>query len=169
MSLLDLTGRVALVTGSTRGIGWRSAEILAEHGATVVVHGQTSAAVDERLASLRERFGSVHGGVVADLAAAEDVQRLNREVFQTYGRLDVLVNNAGVLDDALIGMVTDAAIERTLAINTVAPIQLTQGAARLMRRVGGGSIVNLTSIIGVVGNRGQIVYASSKAAIIGLT
>ena len=167
--MLDLTGRVALVTGSTRGIGWRCAGLLAEHGATVVIHGRSELAVAERLADLREIRSGAHTGVVADLVVSDDVQRLTREVFEAHRRLDVLVNNAGVLDDALIGMVTDDAIARTIAVNTIAPIQLTQGAARLMRRAGGGSIVNLTSIIGVVGNRGQIVYSSSKAAVIGLT
>lgn len=169
MSLLDLTGRVALVTGATRGIGWRTAEILAEHGATVIVHGRSETVVDARVAELVGRGGGAHSGVAADLVDRAQAAGIVRTVFQTHQRLDILVNNAGVLDDALIGMVTDEAIQRTLAINTVAPMHLTQGAARLMRRAGGGSIVNLASIIGVVGNRGQIVYSASKAAIIGLT
>lgn len=169
MNPLDLADRVAVVTGSTRGIGWRTAEVLAEHGATIVVHGRDAEAVDARVAELTGRFPGAHSGVVADLAQADENRALIRSVFETHRRLDVLVNNAGILDDALIGMVTDGALERTFQINTFAPIHLLQGAARLMRRHGGGSIVNLTSIIGVEGNAGQIVYASSKAAVIGLT
>jgi 3-oxoacyl-[acyl-carrier protein] reductase len=90
-------------------------------------------------------------------------------VFSAFGRLDVLVNNAGVLKDALIGMVSDDVLEDTFRINTFGAIHHLQAASRLMQRSGGGSIINMTSIIGVVGNEGQIAYGSPKAALIGLT
>jgi len=167
---LDLTGRVALVTGSTRGIGWSTAQMLASHGASVIVHGHSDrAGVAGRVAELGERFGGDHLGVLADVRNVDAIRDVVRQIFSTYKRLDILVNNAGVLDDALIGMVTDDAVSRTFEINTFAPIHLLQAGARLMARGGGGSIINLTSIVGVNGNAGQIVYSASKAALLGLT
>lgn len=167
---LDLTGRIALVTGSTRGIGWATARLLASHGATVVVHGHSdAAALDARVAELVADFGGEHTGVLADARDAEAVRGVIRHIFTTFKRLDILVNNAGVLDDALIGMVTDEALARTFEINTFAPIHFLQAGARLMKRNGSGSIINLTSIVGVNGNVGQIVYSASKSALLGLT
>jgi 3-oxoacyl-[acyl-carrier protein] reductase len=170
LSLLDLTGKVALVTGSTRGIGWRTAEMLAEHGATLVIHGRTDqATVDARAAELGELFGGVHSGVLADVRDPDQIRAALRQVFSTYKRLDILVNNAGILDDALIGMVSDESITKTFETNTISSIHFLQGGARLMKRAGAGSIINIASIIGVEGNAGQIVYSSSKAALLGLT
>ncbi len=88
---------------------------------------------------------------------------------QEFGRLDILVNNAGILDDALLGMVSDDMIEHSFRINTFGAIHHLQAASRLMQRGRGGSIVNLTSIVGVVGNEGQTVYSATKSALIGLT
>jgi 3-oxoacyl-[acyl-carrier protein] reductase len=168
--LLDLSGRVALVTGSTRGIGWRTAELLAEHGASVVVHGRGNQAdIDTRAAELRERFGGEHIGILADVRDAEAIRTGLRKVFSTFKRLDVLVNNAGILDDALIGMISDESISTTFDTNIISAIHFLQGGARLMKRTGVGSIINVSSIIGVEGNVGQIVYSSSKAALLGLT
>lgn len=170
MNIFDLTGRVALVTGATRGIGWSTAQILAEHGASVVVHGRSDlSTAQNRVDELLDRFGGEHLAVVAELREPDQISRTVRRIFDERGRLDVLVNNAGVLDDALVGMVTADAIHRTYEINAFAPIHLLQGAARIMRRHGSGSIINVTSIVGVEGNAGQIVYGSSKAALIGLT
>jgi len=158
------------VTGSSRGIGWAAARLLAAHGATLVVHGHSDHEVlDARVTELVDRFGGEHISISADVRHAESVRGVIREVFTRFKRLDVLVNNAGVLDDALIGMVTDEAVERTFEINTFAPIHFVQSGARLMKRSGGGSIINLTSIVGVNGNAGQIVYSSSKSALLGLT
>jgi 3-oxoacyl-[acyl-carrier protein] reductase len=161
---------VALITGSTRGIGWRTAELFAEHGASVVVHGRGSQAdIDARAIELQERFGGVHIGVTADVRDAEAIRIALRKVFSSFKRLDVLVNNAGILDDALIGMISDESINTTFDTNTISAIHFLQGSARLMKRTGAGSIINVSSIIGVEGNVGQIVYSSSKAALLGMT
>ena len=170
MSLLDLSGRVALITGSTRGIGWRTAELFAEHGASVVVHGRGSQVnLDARVAELGARFGGAHLGILADIRDADAIRTGLRQVFSKFKRLDVLVNNAGILDDALIGMISDESIAASFETNIVSAIHFLQGSARLMKRTGTGSIINVSSIIGVEGNVGQIVYSSSKAALLGLT
>lgn len=165
----DLAGRVAFVTGSTRGIGWATAQILSERGATVIVNGTDGNRVDARAEELRARHGRPAGGIRCDASRPSDIRAAYQGIFKDYGQLDVLVNNAGVLQDALIGMISDETVTRTFAINTLGAIHHLQGAARLMKRKRAGSIINLASIVGINGNSGQIVYSSSKAALAGLT
>jgi 3-oxoacyl-[acyl-carrier protein] reductase len=151
---------IALVTGSTRGIGWAAARKLAEDGFTVVVNG-----TDETAA--RARADEIGGDALAfDVADPAAVDAALRELFARHKRLDALVNNAGVLDDALLGMIKP---ERTFAVNAMGVLNTMQSAARLLARGGGGSIVNVASIIGVTGNTGQVAYGGSKAAVIGMT
>lgn len=167
--MTDLDGRVAFITGSTRGIGWATAELLAERGATVILNGTNMQTLEARSDELFRRFGVKTEGILCDVARPDDIRRAYQRIFQEHRRLDILVNNAGVLDDALIGMVSDEMVTRTFEINTFGAIHHLQGAARLMRRHKQGSIINLTSIVGLNGNLGQIVYSSSKAALVGLT
>ncbi len=168
--LLDLGGKVAFVTGSTRGIGWSAARVLAAHGAAVVVNGVSDRrSLDERVDELRSTYGIEALGLLCDASDPAGVRAAYQRIFATFRQLDVLVNNAGVLRDALIGMVSDEMVTETFAINTFGAIHHLQGAARLMQRRRAGSIINLTSIVGVEGNEGQVVYSSSKAAVVGLT
>lgn len=169
--LLDLTGRVAFVTGSTRGIGWSTAQRLASHGASVIVSGSSDKTLaQERADELAQTWGVEALGLACDSREPEEIRAAFRSIRETFRRLDVLVNNAGILDDALIGMIPDESVDQTFRVNTVGPIHYLQSAARLMRRnPGTASIINLSSIIGLVGNEGQIAYSASKAAIVGLT
>jgi 3-oxoacyl-[acyl-carrier protein] reductase len=167
---VSFDGKVALVTGSTRGIGWAIAELLAERGATVVVNGASSQeALDTRVAELRERFGGDHSGVLCDVSDSSAVAAMAKQIFATHKRLDVLVNNAGILDDALLGMIRAETAEQTFGVNALGTLYVTQAVVRLMKRGGGGAIVNLTSIVGVSGNAGQAAYSGSKAAVLGIT
>jgi 3-oxoacyl-[acyl-carrier protein] reductase len=151
---------IALVTGSTRGIGLAAARRLAQDGVTVVINGTDPDAA-------RARADELDGDALAfDVSDAAAVQAAMRELFSRHKRLDVLVNNAGVLDDALLGMIKP---ERTFAVNALGVLNTMQAGARLIARGGGGSIVNVASIIGVVGNTGQVAYGGSKAAVIGMT
>jgi 3-oxoacyl-[acyl-carrier protein] reductase len=151
---------IALVTGSTRGIGLAAARRLADDGFTVVVNGTDEAAA-------RRRADELGGDALAfDVADPAAVEAALRELFKRHKRLDALVNNAGILDDALLGMIKP---ERTFAVNALGVLHTMQAAARLLARGGGGAIVNVASIIGVVGNTGQVAYGGSKAAVIGMT
>lgn len=167
---LDLTGRVGVITGASRGIGAAIAETLAARGMNLILTGSTD---PDRLADRAAAIAAAHGVAadthVGDIADPATSAALSKLAFSTHRRLDLWVNNAGVLIDGLIGMVPAADVDRTLAINLAGVIHGTQAAARLMVRGGGGSIVNITSIIGRFGNVGQLVYGASKAGVIGAT
>jgi 3-oxoacyl-[acyl-carrier protein] reductase len=166
---LLLEGKVAIVTGATRGIGRAIAEIFAAHGTTLIINGTDASALDEAVAEIRDRHSAAVSAIAGDISIPSTASDLVRQAFSQEKRLDIFVNNAGVLIDALIGMVTDEAIERTLGVNLKGVLYGIQAAGRLMSRGGGGSIINLTSIVGRFGNAGQLAYASSKAGVIGAT
>lgn len=167
---IDLTGRTALVTGSSRGIGYAIAERLLAAGATVVINGR---AASEHLERARADLTAAHPGRVhvceGDVGDAGQAKQIVRSAFETNRRLDILVNNAGVLRDALIGMIAETEMQETLRINLMGVINMTQAAGRLMARGKSASIINISSIIGTHGNRGQLVYGASKAGVIGAT
>jgi 3-oxoacyl-[acyl-carrier protein] reductase len=169
-SLLSLQGKVAFVTGSTRGIGWASACLLAQQGAVVLLNGRTNAdQLQARVAEIKSTFHTEADGFCFDVGSPEAVKDCYAAIFKKYKRLDVLVNNAGILDDSLLGMVTAESLEKTFHVNVQGVILNMQYASRLMARHNSGSIVNLSSIIGRVGNVGQVVYGGSKAAVLGIT
>ncbi len=158
------------MTGSTRGIGWAAARALARHGATVILNGVADPGrLGERAAELSRETGRPADGLLFDVGDPDAVKGAYGEILKRHKRLDVLVNNAGILEDALLGMVTRDAIERTFRVNVQGTIFNMQYASRLMARGGGGSIVNISSIVGRNGNAGQVVYAGSKANVIGIT
>lgn len=165
----DLSGRCAFITGSTRGIGWAVAQKLAANGCAVAVHGRDLETATARAAELAQAHGVPTLALAGDLAEAAAISGFYQAIFKAWKRLDVLVNNAGILEDALLGMITPELLDRVLGINTRAAILSLQGAARLMSRARSGSIINVSSIIGVEGNEGQAVYGASKAALLGLT
>ena len=164
-----LAGKVAFITGSTRGIGWATARLFAQQGSSVIVCGRSLSDAEVRAAELRREFSVAALGLGCDVGNPDDVRKAFQAIFKTFKRLDILVNNAGILEDALLGMISDEALERVMSVNALGSIHCLQAAARLMSRSGGGSIVNLTSIIGTNGNEGQVAYAASKAAVIGAT
>jgi len=169
-SLLNLKGKVALVTGSRRGIGWACVNLLAQHGAIVLLNGRTNSdLLHARVEEIKSKYGTEAEGLPFDVGSPDAVKDCYRTIFKKYKRLDILVNNAGILDDNLLGMVSPEDIAQTFRVNVEGVILNMQYASRLMVRNESGTIINLSSIIGRVGNTGQVIYGGSKAAVIGMT
>ena len=161
---------MALITGSTRGIGWATANLLARHGATVLLNGQTdSETLRDRVAEIRSTYKTEADGFGFEVGSPDAIKECYAAIFRKYKRLDILVNNAGILDEGLLAMVTAENLQRTFHVNVQGVILNMQYASRLMARNGGGTIINLSSILGRVGNAGTVVYSASKAAVIGVT
>ncbi len=165
-----LQDKICFITGSTRGIGWATAREFARNGARVILNHRDSAKLlEERCSELEAESHGTAIGLVADVTDASAVKNCYAEIFRKFKRLDVLVNNAGILQDALLGMITNEIMHAVIETNLVGSLVHLQEASRLMTRNQRGSIVNISSIIGRVGNEGQTIYAASKAAVIGMT
>ena len=172
---MRLKDRVAWITGAGSGIGRATALRFASEGAAVVVGDVEQAAVDETVAQIAAAGGKATG-VVGDVAKRDDTQRMADAALQTYGRLDILINNAGINRDGLAVKVKEEEVSRmgddkwdpVLAVNLKGTFLCAQAAAATMMRQRYGRVVN-TSSIGALGNVGQANYAASKAGVIGLT
>ncbi|HEX5121299.1 MAG TPA: SDR family oxidoreductase [Pseudonocardiaceae bacterium] len=160
----ELDGRVAVVTGGTRGIGLATCHALAAAGATVVLTGRDEQTAGLRAKELAAELDATVEGVELDVTDSAAVTAVVRGAARRHGRLDVVVANAGVLADALLGMITDELVDTMLRTNVAGTINTVQAAARAMMRWG-GSIVVLASVVGERGNAGQTAYAASKAAV----
>ncbi len=163
-----IEGRIALVTGASRGIGAAIARAFAAQGADLALSARDGEALEALAAEIKAAHGReplIHTGDVTDSAS---VQALYKDIFKCFGRLDVLAANAGILADGLIGMIREEDAHAILNVNVMGVLNHLQSAARLMRRNKGGSIILTSSIIGRVGNKGQAAYAASKAAVLGL-
>jgi len=165
---LNLQGKVALITGGSRGIGYCIAETFAANGADVILLSRSSE-VEQQAHVLAERYSIKSSAVVGNVRDAQTAKIASKHTFSEYKRLDILVNNAGILKDGLIGMIPEDSVQDTLETNVNGSLYMIQSCARLIARNGGGSIINLASIIGRFGNRGQLVYSASKAGVIGAT
>ena len=166
---ITLTDRVALVTGGSRGIGRAISIALAASGATVVVNYRgNAAAADETVAAINAAGGKAIA-IQADVANGDDVKRLFSEVTSAYGRLDILVNNAGITRDTLMMRMKDEDWDAVLDTNLKSQFLTTRAAISTMVRARYGRIINITSVVGLMGNAGQANYAAAKAGIIGFT
>jgi 3-oxoacyl-[acyl-carrier protein] reductase len=166
VSAHELEGQVALVTGGNRGIGAAIARHLAEAGARVAVVSRAQNRSSEAAAALP---GEGHAGFACDIADETAVDALIKEVEDDLGPLDILVNNAGVTDDNLLVRLTSDAWDRVMDTNLKGAFHAMRAVAKGMMRRRKGRIINITSIVGLTGNRGQANYAASKAGLIGLT
>lgn len=165
-----LKGKITFVTGSTRGIGWATARLFAEEGATVILNGRSNQAMlNERLSELRTAYDTTCVGFCSDAADPGSIKACYAEIFKQFKQLDVLVNNAGIMQDTVLGMISKPLIDDSLAVNVAGPLYHLQEASRLMARYKAGSIINISSIIGSHGKEGQAVYSTTKAALLGLT
>lgn len=166
--MIDFKGKVAIVTGSTRGIGHEIALKLAELGATVVVSSRKA----EDCENVQKDFESKgYGclGVAADVSLMDDCKALAGAALEKYGQVDILVNNAGITRDNLMMRMKEEQWDDIMNINLKSVFNMSQSLLRNFLKLRGGRIINITSIVGQMGNPGQANYAASKAGIIGFT
>jgi len=165
----SLGGRVCLVTGASRGIGRATAHRLAEAGAIVVVTSLSPDGASKVAAEIEQEWGPRATAVQLDVRDSVAVQQVVRSVAREHGNLDAVVVNAGVLEDALLGMISDDLVHRMLDVNVAGTVYTVQAAARVMMRQRRGAMVLLASIVGERGNVGQVAYAASKGAVATVT
>jgi 3-oxoacyl-[acyl-carrier protein] reductase len=167
---MDLSGKVAIVTGSARGIGRAIALKLAEVGADIVLNDITAAS--DSLESVSTEIRALNRqvlAVTADVSLKDDVNRLIDAAANTFGHIDIMVNNAGVTRDQLIMRMTDEEWDTVLNIDLKSAFLCTRAVLRHMLRQRGGRIISIASVVGIIGNAGQANYASAKAGVIALT
>jgi len=163
----ELRGQVALVTGAARGIGRAVARRLASEDALVVCADVVEP--DETVAGIRDELGGQAEAVVCDVVDPEAAAASVRSVTDGHSRLDILVNNAGITRDQLLVRMKPSDWRQVLAVNLDGAFHMAQPAAKVMMRQRGGRIINIASVVGLMGNAGQCNYAASKAALVGLT
>ena len=166
---MNLTGKVALVTGASRGIGQATAIELAKAGADVVVNFIGNEAVAQETVEKIEALGRKAIKIKANVGDADDVQAMVDEAIATFGHIDILVNNAGITRDGLLIRMKDSDWDEVLNINLKGVYLVTKAVAKLMVKQRAGRIINMTSVSGVTGNVGQANYAAAKAGVIGFT
>jgi 3-oxoacyl-[acyl-carrier protein] reductase len=162
---IDLTGRVAVVTGGTRGIGRTIVETLAEAGATVAIVGRDPTAVESAAVAV----GHGARGFACDVSDLAAVNAMIDAVEQALGQIDILVNNAGITRDNILVRMKDNEWDEVLDANLRGAFATMRAASRGMMKRRAGRIINISSIVGLIGNKGQANYAASKAGLIGLT
>ncbi len=162
---IDLSGQTALVTGSTRGIGLAIARALHQAGAAVAIHGRDA----ERARAVAADLGERAAGVAADVADAAQVEAAIAQAEAALGPIGILVNNAGLTRDNLLIRQSDEEWDAVLDANLKGAFHTMRALARGMMKRRGGRIINITSVVGLTGNKGQANYAASKAGLIGLT
>jgi len=163
--MFDLTGKAALVTGASGGIGGAIARALHAQGAVVTLSGTRA----DALAALAQALGERAHVVAARMDDPVDIDRLAKEAEGAMGKLDILVNNAGITRDNISMRMKDEEWDKVLQVNLTGTFRLTRAAMRGMMRRRFGRVVNITSIVGVTGNPGQANYAAAKAGLIGMS
>jgi len=163
--MTELAGKVALVTGGSRGIGRSISEQLAAAGARVAVVARNGAGAEAAAAEI----GAEHRGYGCDVADGAAVDALVKQVEADFGSLDILVNNAGVTGDNLLLRLSEGEWDRVLDTNLKGSFNTIRAVTKGMMRRRDGRIINITSVVGITGNKGQANYAASKAGLIGLT
>ena len=164
---MELKNKNVFVTGSTRGIGLAVAHKFASLGANVVLNGRSE--ISEDLLAQFADYGVTVVGISGDISNGEDAKRMVAEAIEKLGSVDVLVNNAGITNDKLMLKMSEEDFERVLKINLTGAFNMTQAVLKPMSKARQGAIINMSSVVGIMGNIGQANYAASKAGLIGFT
>lgn len=164
-----LKGKTAIVTGASRGIGKAIAEELAQNGANIVLNYRTSAtAVEEVLESIKQN-GVNAIAVQADVSKSEEAQKLIQTAVDSFGRVDILVNNAGITKDNLLMRMSEEDFDTVIDVDLKGVFNCIKYASKVMLKQRYGKIINISSVVGISGNAGQVNYAAAKAGVIGIT
>ena len=166
---LNLKDKIAIVTGSSRGIGFEIASTLAAYGAKVVCCGTSQEGADKAAKAIAEAHGVETLSVKVNVSDAQEVQELVKKTLEKWGRIDILVNNAGITRDNLLLRMSESEWQDVINTNLTSVFHTTKAVIRPMMKQRYGRIVNVSSVVGVMGNAGQANYAASKAGMIGFT
>ena len=167
MKLLE--GKNAIITGGSRGIGKGIAQVFAQHGANVAFTYNSSAQSAEELAKELEGMGVKAKAYQSNAASFKEAQELVDKVNEDFGSIDILVNNAGITKDNLLMRMSEEDFDKVIEVNLKSIFNMTKAVQRTMLKQRNGSIINMSSVVGVTGNAGQANYAASKAGIIGFS
>ena len=166
---MHLGNKVAIITGGSRGIGRAVALQLAQNGASVVVNYAGNAAAAQEVVNLIIAKGGQAIAVQADVANSDAVDAMVKQTIDTFGRIDILVNNAGITKDTLLMRMKEEDWDAVLDTNLKGIFHCTKAVSRIMMKQKSGRIINMTSVVGIIGNAGQANYAAAKAGVIGFT
>ena len=168
MISFDLTGKVAVVTGASSGLGQQFARALSEQGCDVAILARRKERLEEFSKELKQN-GQDCLPVSCDVTDEESIKNAIKAVVDHFGKIDILVNNAGITKDNLIGRMKDEDFDAVIDVNLKGTFYMMRGVSRLMLRQRAGRIINMSSVVGVMGNAGQVNYSASKAGVIGMT
>ena len=164
---MELKGKNVFITGSIRGIGLAMAHKFASLGANIVLNGRRE--IDEELVSEFSDYGVQVVSISGDVSDSTDAKRMVEETIEKLGSVDILVNNAGITKDKLMLKLTEEDFEQVLKVNLVGAFNMTQAVLKPMSKARQGAVINVSSVVGLIGNVGQANYAASKAGLIGFT
>lgn len=167
MKLLD--GKTVLVTGASKGIGRKIAEVFAQQGAKVAFTYLSSVEKGEALEKELQQYGTAVKGFRSDASDFQQAEQLVNDIVSEFGRLDVVVNNAGITKDGLLMRMTEEQWDQVINVNLKSVFNVSKAASKVMMKQRIGSIINVSSVVGIQGNAGQANYAASKAGIIGFS
>lgn len=164
-----LEDKVVFITGASRGIGQAASVLFAQNGAKLILHGRTENSLQDTLSKVVEVSSIAPLIVNYDVRDTGNIKEVFKSIKKEMGKLDVLINNAGVMEESLLGMIHEEMVDNTLQTNLQSVLYHMQYASRVMMKQKLGSIINVSSIVGIHGSEGNAVYAASKAGVIGAT
>lgn len=166
---MRLKDKVALITGAAQGIGRSIADLFGGQGAKIAIFDVVEDQIQKAVAEIKEQHKVDAIGLKVDVTKSDEVDKGVKQIVEKFGKIDILVNNAGITRDNLMIRMSDAEWDAVLAVNLKGPFNCTKGVFSAMRKAGGGRIINIASIVGLMGNAGQANYSASKGGLIAFT